>query len=89
MEEKKLTQDEIFEQEENCLKAIRTVRKAIFMRMVVTALMIWIVLRNAGQPLVWGLAAFVLLITVMGALPLIQEYRKQCQKRNALIQMEE
>ena len=88
-EEKKLTQDELFEQEEKCQKAIRTLRKAILMRLVIAALMIWIVVSNPAQVWAWGLSAFVLLINLAGCIPLVQEYRKQKKQLQALIDMEE
>ena len=89
MEEKKFTQDELFEQEENCQKAIRTVTKAIFMRLVVTVLMIVVVSGNPEQVWAWGLAVFVLLINTMGTLPLWKEYSRQKQTLKHLIELEE
>ena len=87
--EKNLSQDELFEQEENCQKAIRTVAKAMFMRLVVTVLMIVVVSGNPEQVWAWGLAAFVLLINTMGTLPLWKEYSRQKQKLKQLIELEE
>ena len=86
--EKHFSPDELYEQEEACQKAIRTVRKAMFMRLVVTGLMIWVVATNPVQKWSWGLAAFVLLINTLGTLPLWQEYRRQKQKWKLLIQQE-
>jgi len=88
-QEKTISQDEIFEQEEKCQKAIRTVRKAILMRLFVTVLMVWIVVRNPAQLLAWGLTAFVLLINVTGTIPLWQEYRRQKHQLQDLIAQEE
>ena len=89
MEEKNLSQDEVFEQEEKCQKAIRTVIKAIFMRLVVSVLMVWIVICNPSQIWAWGVSALVLLINLVGCMPLVQEYRKQKQLLRMLIEMEE
>lgn len=82
-------QEDIYEQEEKCQKAMKTVAKAIFMRLVITILMIWIVISNPEQIWSWGLAAFVLLINTIGSIPLVQEYRKQRQRLNDLIAQEE
>jgi len=87
--EKNLSQDEIFEQEEKCQKAIRTVTKAIFMRLVVTGLMGFVVAADPRQILTWGLAAFVLLTNIMGILPLWKERKNQRQKMKILIEMEQ
>ena len=70
-------------------KAIRTVRKAILMRLVITVLMIWIVISNPAEVWAWGLSAFVLLINLTGCIPLVQEHRKQKKQLQALIDMEE
>ena len=80
---------DLYEREEQCIKAIKTVRRAIFMRIVVAALMVWAVASVPTQPGVWGLMAFVLVIDVVGALPLVQEWRKQKQLLNDLISQEE
>ena len=84
-----MTNEELFEQEEKCLKSIRTVRKAVFMRILVTGLLIWAVI--VGQMDLWvvGLMAFVLLINVVGALPLVKEWKKQKQLLKELIAQEE
>lgn len=89
MEDREISQDELFDREEKCQKAIRTVSKAIFMRLVVTALMIVVVWENPRQMWAWGLAAFVLLINTLGAVPLWQEYRRQKRLLKQLIAMEE
>ena len=82
-------QDDLFEREEQCQKAIRTVAKAIFMRFVILLLMAWVVISNPTQIWAWGVAVLVLLINLMGCFPLIQEYRKQKSKLRELIDMEE
>jgi Flp pilus assembly protein TadB len=82
-------QEDLYEQEEKCQKAIRTVSKAMFMRLVVTLLMIFIVVSNPTQMWSWGLSAFVLLINTLGTVPLWQEYRKQKKYMKNLIAQEE
>ena len=84
-----MNREELFEQEEKCLKAIRTVRKAVFMRIFVTGLLIWAVIVGQMELWVMGLMAFVLLINLVGALPLIQEWKKQKRLLKELIAQEE
>lgn len=80
---------DLYEREEQCLKAIKTVRKAILMRILVAALMVWAVAIQPGQPIVWGLMAFVLLIDVLGAWPLVQEWKRQKKLFEELVSQEE
>jgi len=80
---------DLYEREEQCMKAIKTVRRAVCMRIVVAALMVWAVASAPTQPIVWGLMAFVLVIDILGALPLISEWKKQKQLLDALIAQEE
>ena len=84
-----MNQDELFQQEEDCQKAIRTVTKALFMRVFVCAVLIWAVI--AADMALWaaGLMLFVLAINVLGALPLLQEWKKQRQHLKDLIAQEE
>ena len=84
-----MTNDEIFEQEEKCLKSIRTVRKAVIMRVVVTVLLVWAMIASGMEPIAVVLMVLVLLINLVGALPLIGEWKKQKQRLNDLIDMEE
>lgn len=80
---------DIYDREERCQKTIRTVRKAIFMRLVVAVLMLWIVFTNPAQIWAWGLSAFVLLIDLSGAIPLWMELKKQKKLLHELIAMED
>lgn len=84
-----MDKDELFEREENCLKAIATVRKAVFMRLVVTALLIWAVAVNPGQPWTSGLLVLIMILNLVGSLPLITEWKKQRQLMKELIAQEE
>lgn len=75
--ENRPTEDVLMEQEDKCRKARKTVRKAILMRLFVTALLIWVVFQTAMEPWIIGLMAFVLLINLSGLLPLGAELKKQ------------
>lgn len=84
-----MTNDELFEKEENCLKAIATVRKAVLMRLLVTALLIWAVVVNPGQLWTSGLLVLVMIVNLVGSLPLVAEWKKQRQLYKDLIAQEE
>lgn len=84
-----LPEEDLFEREEKCQKAIRTVTKALIMRLVVVGLMVWVVITNPRDGWAWGLMAFVALITVVGAVPLWQERTRQKKLLRNLIEQEE
>ena len=79
---------DLYEREEQCINAIRTVRRAVFMRLLVLVLMIFAVAKNPREAMVWGLMLFVLIVDVLGALPLIAEWKKQKQQLDDLIAQE-
>lgn len=87
--QEKPNQDDLFSQEEQCQKTIRTVGKALFMRIVVAALMIWVAVSNRSQIWAWGLAAFVLLVDLTGAVVLWKEFSSQRKRLKELIAQEE
>lgn len=83
-----MDQEELFEREENCLKAIRTVRRAVIMRVVITALLIWAVAVNPAQLWTSGLLVLIMIMNLVGSLPLIGEWKKQKQLLKELIAQE-
>ena len=72
-----MTNDELFEKEETCLKAIATVRKAVLMRLLVTVLLSWAVVGNPGQLWTSGLLVLVMIVNLVGSLPLVAEWKNQ------------
>ena len=84
-----MTNDELFEKEETCLKAIATVRKAVLMRLLVTVLLIWAVVVNPGQLWTSGLLVLVMMVNLVGSLPLIAEWKKQRQLYKDLMAQED
>lgn len=80
---------DLLEREERCQKAMKTVGKAIFMRLVVCALLIWVVLSTVQELWVAGLILLVLLINVTGTLPLIAELKKRRAEWKQLLAEEE
>ena len=66
-----------YDREEQCRKTIRTVGRAAFMRLLVTALLLFVLVGTGLQGWVIGLMVFVLIINLAGMLPLVQELKKQ------------
>lgn len=71
------SEDVLMEQEEKCRKSLRTLGKALVMRLFVTVLLAFALTRTDGQLWVLGLMAFVMVINLAGALPLVAEWKKQ------------
>lgn len=78
-----------FQREERCRKAIRTVSKAIAMRIFVCVILIWAVLQTNMEQWVIGLMAFVLIINLTGLLPLITELKKRRKELKEIIEEDE
>ena len=87
--QERIDQDALYAQEEQCQKTIRTVGKALFMRLVVAALMVWVAVSNPNKIWAWGLAAFVLLVDLTGAVVLWKELSGQRKRLKELIAQEE
>ena len=77
------------ERQERCQKAMKTVAKAIFMRLVVTGLLIWVILSTVRELWVVGLMLLVLVINVTGILPLAAELKKRRAEWKLLLEEEE
>lgn len=65
------------DREERCKKALKTVGKAIFMRLFVTAVLIWIVFQTNMEVWVVGLIVLVMIINLSGLLPLSLVMKKK------------
>lgn len=76
--------DPFFLEDERITKALKTVRKAVIMRIVVMVLLIWILFQTAMEPWIIGLLVFVLVINLTGMIPLVREWRAQKQKLDDL-----
>lgn len=68
---------DVFQREERCRKTLRTVSKAIVMRLIVTGILVFAAVRFAMELWVVGLMALVMLINLAGILPLLTEWKKQ------------
>lgn len=84
-----MDREELFQREEDCQKAIRTMNRAIFMRAVVSAALVWAVVVGNMELWVIGLMVLVMFINAAGTLPLIAEWKKQRQLLKDLIAQEE
>ncbi len=80
---------DLLEREERCQKAMKAVGKAIFMRLVICVLLIWVVLRTALEPWVIGLMLLVLVMNFTGILPLFVELKKRRAEWKQLLEEEE
>ena len=74
MEQREL---DLLEREERCRKALKTVAKAIFMRLFVVGILFWSAFVNGMEAWVLGLLVFVLIINLTGVFPLVSEWKKQ------------
>ena len=84
-----ISEEELYLREENCRKALKTVMKAMFMRLFVAAVLIWSVIRSGMPGWAVGMMAFVLILNLASLLPLWQEWRKQRKQLKAVLaQME-
>lgn len=78
MENESLTSEmDLLEREEQCRKALKTVTKAIFMRLFVSAILVWAALQAGKELWIIGMMALVLVINLVGILPLWSEWKKQ------------
>lgn len=68
-----------YDREERCRKTMRTLLKAILMRVAAGALLTIAVIRTGAAPIALGLAVFALLVILAGAAPLVRELQKQAQ----------
>ena len=77
------------DREERCQKAMKTVAIAIFMRLVISGLLVWVIVSRVRELWVAGLMLLVLLINVTGSLPLIAELKKRRIEWKNLLEEEE
>ena len=80
--------EDLYDREEKCQRAMKTVGRACLMRLLVAALLVFILIRSPGSALLWGLVGFVLLINLSGMLPLLAELRKRRREYRQLLQEE-
>lgn len=79
---------DLAEREERCQKAIKAVTKAIIMRLLVTGILVWTVLRAPMELWVVGMMVLVLLINLSGIIPLMTELKKRREEWKKLLEEE-
>ena len=90
MDNENLTPEEdVYEREERCRRVIKNVTKAIVMRLVVVALVIWAFTRAETNPWLIELMLLVVLITVSSLPILLKELNARRKELKALIESEE
>ena len=87
--ETSISQDELFEKEERCAKSIRTLAKALLARLLVAALLLWVILAVNRGPTVAALFALVAVMDVLGGIPLAKELKKRLGEQKKLRELEE
>lgn len=79
-----------YDREERCRKAIRTIGKAIIMRIAAGVLLLVALIRGGTAPVAIGLSVFALVIILVGVFPLAGELKKQCSLlKTCLMEQEE
>lgn len=78
-----------FQREERCRKVIKNVRKAIVIRLVVVALVIFAFTRTAMSPWLVGLMLLVAVITLSALPPLLKELKARRAELKTLMESEE
>lgn len=80
---------DVFQREERCRKVIKNVRKAIVIRLVVVALVIFAFTRTAMSPWLVGLMLLVVVITLSALPPLLKELKARRAELKTLMESEE
>ncbi|MDY4583330.1 MAG: hypothetical protein SPD81_10880 [Candidatus Faecousia sp.] len=80
---------DVFQREERCRKVIKNVRKAIVIRLVVVALVIFAFTRTAMSPWLVGLMLLVVVITLGALPPLLKELKARRAELKTLMESEE
>ena len=78
-----------FQREERCRRAMKTVGKAIFVRLFVIVLLIWVAFQTKMEIWIIGLICLVMVINLTGMLPLISEWNKRRIELKEIIAMDE
>ena len=84
-----LSEMDPYDREERCRKTIRTLLKAIVMRIAAGALLAAAVVRANAAPIALGLTGFALLLILSGLIPLIRELKKQKYVLNACLDQQQ
>ena len=72
-----LSEMDPYDREERCRKTIRTLLKAVVVRIAAGVLLAVAVIRTNAAPIAMGLTGFALLLILSGLIPLVRELKKQ------------
>ena len=78
-----------YDREARCRKAIRTIGKAIAVRVAAGILLLAAVVRAGAAPVALGLSVFALLVILTGVFPLVRELGKQRGLLKACLKQQE
>ena len=81
----RVSEDECMEREEKIRKGLRTLVKAILMRVFVTCILSLIFFQTSMEPWVICLLLFVVVINLSGMFPLAAEAKKQIRELRSLL----
>lgn len=81
--------DDGLDQEDRCRRALKTVAKAIAMRIFVLGILGWVALRNGMSGWVIGILVLVGIINLTGIAPLYSEWKKQRRILREIIEADE
>lgn len=80
--------ESVYQKIERCEKSIRTIRRAVLMRLFLTGLLLYIPFAAKLQGGVMVLMLFVTVINVSGLLPLVSQWKRKKKELDALLDEE-
>lgn len=80
---------DLYQREERCSRAIKNIARACVMRLVVTVLLLYVLLRQQWELWLWGLLGFVMVLNLAGMLLLVKELKKQLSEQKRLRALED
>ena len=81
-----ISEEELYQREEDCRKALKTVTRAMLMRVFVAVVLIWSTIRS-GMPM-WAviMMAVVLVMNLLTLMPLWQEWVKRRKELKEILE---
>lgn len=79
---------DVYQRIEHCEKNLKTIRRAVLMRIFLTALLVYIPFAAKLQGGVVALMIFVVLINVSGLIPLVQQWKLKKEELDKLLDEE-
>ncbi len=88
MEKGNLTQDEIFEKEESCIKSIKNIAKAAVMRILTGGILMAVMVMQELALWIYLMLTVVFLLIISTTFPLLKEMKKQIDQLQYLRSLE-